>query len=189
LGIDHWTLADGRVLCGQCRDTGVFTLEEARALYDESKTVIIKNLGLKLNIPTALILVDRQQLREVIQKQTNGSHQLDIEKTMGIYARRGMKRGIYVQTGLPRRLFIQVASHEYAHAWQGENCPLLQDNRFQEGFAEWVAYRVLSHYGYQDQMIQMRNGNNIYSQGLQWMLELESTVGISGILEACRKSR
>jgi hypothetical protein len=144
---------------------------------------------MRLNIPTALVMVDRKQLMDVIYKQSNTSQHLDIEKTMGIYARRGMKRGIYVQTGLPRRLFLQVASHEYAHAWQGENCPLLTDIRFQEGFAEWVAYRVLSHYGYQDQMIQMRNGNNIYSQGLQWILDLETKVGSKGVLEACRQSR
>jgi hypothetical protein len=46
--------------------------------------------------------------------------ELDPERTLGIYARRGMRRGIYVQTGLPRMLFLQVAAHEYAHAWQGE---------------------------------------------------------------------
>lgn len=189
LGSERWTLSDGRVFCAQCHGTGVFRLEEARDLYEESKRVIVQNLGLKLNVPTALVLVDRDQLTEVIRQQSNGSHAMEIDKTMGIYARRGMKRGIYVQTGLPRRLFLQVASHEYAHAWQGENCPLLSDLHFREGFAEWVAYRVLSFYGYQEQMLQMRNGNNIYSQGLQWMLDLESRVGLSGILEACRRSR
>jgi hypothetical protein len=108
---------------------------------------------------------------------------------MGIYARRGMKRGIYVQTGLPRLLFLQVASHEFAHAWQGENCPLLRDARLHEGFAEWVAYRVLGHYGYYDQMTHMKARDDIYGQGLQWVLDLESKVGEAGVIEACRKTR
>ncbi len=189
LGNDLWTLSDGRVFCKRCRDTGVFTYEEAVTLFAESKRVIAQTLGLQLNIPTPLLLVDRDQLLEVVRKQSNGSQILDIKRTLGIYARSGIKRGIYVQTGLPRQMFLKVASHEYAHAWQGENCPLLKDLRFREGFAEWVAYIVLSHYNLQDQMVRMINEDNIYSQGLELMLELESKVGRRGVLEACRKLR
>lgn len=189
LGDEHWTLSDGRLFCSHCYETGVFKPEEARDLYEESKKVVFQTMGLELTIPTALVLVDRDQLTEVIFKQSNGSKILDIEKTMGIYARRGMKRGIYVQTGLPRLLFLQVASHEFAHAWQGENCPLLRDARLHEGFAEWVAYRVLGHYGYKDQMTHMKSRDDIYGQGLQWVLDLESKVGEAGVIEACRKTR
>ena len=189
MGNDHWTLSDGRVFCDKCRDTSIFSLEEARALYKGIKKVITRTLGLRLNISTALVLVDRDQLTDIILQQSGDPNSLDVEKTMGIYTRRGMKRGIYVQTGLPRRLFLQVASHEFAHAWQGENCPLLSDLRFREGFAEWVAYHVLNHYDYQDQIHHMLSGNNIYSKGLMWMLELESTSGKKGVLEACRRSR
>lgn len=189
MGNEHWSLSDGRVFCNQCRDTRIFSSEEARALYTESKMVIDQVLGLRLNISTALVLVDRNQLTDIILQQSGDSNDLDIEKTMGIYTRRGIKRGIYVQTGLPRRLFLQVASHEHAHAWQGENCPLLSDVRFREGFAEWVAYHVLIHYGYQDLIHQMLNGNNIYSEGLTMMLELESASGKKGVIEACRRNR
>ena len=100
-----------------------------------------------------------------------------------------MKRGIYVRTGLSRQIFIQVASHEYAHAWQGENCPLLNDTQFREGFAEWIAYIVLSNLNYQEQMDQMLHGDGQYSQGLQSLLDLESEVGREGVLNACKKHR
>lgn len=189
LGEERWQLSDGRVFCGHCHATGIFTLQEARALYEESKEVVFQTLGLELNIPTALVLVDRDQLTEVIKQQSNGSSHLDIQKTMGIYARRGMKRGIYIQSGLPRLLFLQVASHEYAHAWQGENCPLIRDPLLHEGFAEWVAYRVLAHYGYKDQMARMRARHDIYGQGLHRVLDLEVKTGATGVIEACRKSR
>jgi hypothetical protein len=189
LGDERWKLSDGRVFCGHCHSTGVFSLHDAKVLYEESKDIISRTLGLDLNIPTALVLVDRDQLSEVIQKQSNGSSYLDIEKTMGIYARRGMKRGIYVQTGLPRLLFLQVASHEYAHAWQGENCPLLHDTLVHEGFAEWVAYKVLGFYGYKDQMTRMRARDDIYGRALQWALGVEVQAGELGLIEACRKSR
>jgi aminopeptidase N len=94
-----------------------------------------------------------------------------------------------VQKGLPRRLFIQVASHEYAHAWQGENCPLLKDTNFREGFAEWVAYIVLSVFKDKELMRKMLKGDNKYSKGLQKMLDLETKVGRKGVLEACKKHR
>jgi hypothetical protein len=189
LGKEYWTLSDGRVFCDRCHDTGVFSLDVARAIYEESKTVIARTLRLRLNISTALVLVDRDQLNEIILKQSGNDHDLDLDNTMGIYTRSGLKRGIYVQSGLPRSLFLQVAAHEYAHAWQGENCPLLRDECFREGFAEWVAYKVLNHYGYQDQTQKMLKGNNVYSEGLKWMLQLESSSGIDGILETCQTSR
>jgi hypothetical protein len=189
LGEERWLLSDGRVFCERCHASGIFQPQQAQVIYEESKNVIAHTLGLELNIPTALVLVDRNQLTEVIQKQSNGSNSLEVEKTMGIYARQGMKRGIYVQTGLPRLLFLQVASHEYAHAWQGENCPLLRDPLLHEGFAEWVAYRVLGHYGYKTQMDRMQAREDIYGQGLQFVLDLELKFGPVGVIDACRRSR
>lgn len=186
---EAWIRRYIRVVCKKCNEMGIFTFDEAKSLFIECKEVILETLGLQLNIPTPIILVNRDQLEELSRKQETVSPDFDIRKTMGIYARRGIKRGIYVQKGLPRRLFIQVASHEYAHAWQGENCPLLKDTCFREGFAEWVAYIVLSIFNDKELMMQMLNGDNKYSQGLQKILELESKVGRQGVLEACRKHR
>jgi aminopeptidase N len=54
--------------------------------------------------------------------------------------------GFTFKAGCRANLVIRVTAHEYAHAWQGENCPLLDDPLLREGFAEWVAYRVLEYY-------------------------------------------
>ena len=123
-----------RMTCQHCHTSAVFTPDVAGALYEQMKEVVFNQLGFELNIPTGLALVDRNQLKEVIRLQTDekqeqaaGHQDLDPERTLGVYARRGMRRGIYIQTGLPRMLFLQVAAHEYAHAWQGENCPILRD--------------------------------------------------------------
>jgi len=158
------------------------------------KAVVKSRLGLKLNIPTGLALVDRNQLQEVIQKQQeNGQGQvvnpqhLDPKRTLGIYARRGMRRGIYVQNGLPRMLFLQVAAHEYAHAWQGENCPVLRNGLVHEGFAEWTAYHVLGFYGYEQGQERMSVRDDIYGNGLRWALDTESRLGASGVIDACRR--
>lgn len=187
----QWQLSDGRVSCAHCHATAIYDPQKAFALYEEMKSVVNQILGLKLNIPTGLALVDRKQLADVIRQQSEvnsnraGSEELDPDKTLGVYARRGMRRGIYVQTGLPRTLLIQIAAHEFAHAWQGENCPLLRDPIVHEGFAEWLAYHVLQHYGYTQQQRNMRQRQDIYGSGLNWALNIESKVGITGVINAC----
>jgi len=233
----QWQLSDGRVMCAPCYSTAIFAPGDAVALYEEMKTAVINVLGLRLNVPTGLALVDRNQLADVIRQQTmplppsprsnrlqarssrplqntdqvqssgagndamvgkpgdvpslsllNGADELDPQRTLGIYARRGMRRAIYVQTGLPRILFLQVAAHEYAHAWQGENCPILHRALVHEGFAEWVAYRVLEHYGYKRGRELMLARTDIYGQGLRWALEVEGRQGLAGLIDACRRS-
>ena len=152
-------------------------------------------LGLSLNVPTGLALVDRNQLAEVIRQQyerlPGDAHlnELDPHTTLGLYARRGIRRSIYVQSGLPIILFLQVAAHEYAHPWQGENCPILRDLLVHEGFAEWVAYKVLDYYGYSHNQERMIARQDIYGQGLRWALEIENKYGVEGLLQACRQMK
>jgi hypothetical protein len=198
---EKWQLSDGRITCAHCHSTAIYSPQDAASLYEEMKKIVAQRLGLKLNVPTGLALVDRNQLREVIHRQANPGNplnsesqqhdivlELDPQRTLGIYARRGMRRGIYVQTGLPRMLFLQVATHEYAHAWQGENCPTLRDQRMHEGFAEWVAYHVMGYFRYSKGQERMLARNDIYGQGLRWALELDSRSGENGVIDACRRS-
>ena len=190
---ERWQLSDGRLSCQLCHASAVFTPDVAAALYEEMKDAIFAHLGFELNVPTGLAMVDRNQLKEVIRLQTEtnyvqtaGHQQLDPERTLGVYARRGMRRGIYIQTGLPRLVFLQVAAHEYAHAWQGENCPILRDVIIHEGFAEWVAYHMIGYYGYHDSQERMMTRQDSYGQGLKWALSLEKTQGRQTVIETCR---
>lgn len=205
---EHWQLSDGRKTCANCHATAIYTPADAVTLYNQMKEVTGERLGLILNIPTGLALVDRNQLREVIRLQkepeqesssalaqadlnsSNPTSELEAEaeRTLGLYARRGMRRGIYVQTGLPRMLFLQVAAHEYAHAWQGENIPTLRDGLVHEGFAEWVAYSVLGFYGYRRGQERMLLRQDLYGQGLRWALNQETAHGYLGVIEACRRA-
>lgn len=199
---EHWRLSDGRVMCAYCHRTAIYSAADATTLYEEMKIIVVQELGLTLNIPTGLALVDRNQLAEVIRQQEEAARasgqvepgaasnqELNPQLTLGLYARRGMRRGIYVQTGLPRLLFLQVAAHEYTHAWQGENCPtlvMLRGAIVHEGLAEWVAYRIMEHYGYQRGQERMLDRQDVYGQGLRWALELEARHGIDGVLRVCR---
>jgi len=194
---EQWRLSDGRITCAQCHSTAIYFPAEADRLFFDVKQLAEQALGIKLNVPTGLALVDRNQLREVIRQQKEGNNKsdtrhlgndaLDPERTLGIYARRGMRRGIYIQTGLPRILFLQITSHEYAHAWQGENCPIQSDLLLQEGFAEWVAFHVMGYYRYTKYQERMLTREDNYGRGLRWMLEKEAKLGEAGVIEICRK--
>ena len=154
--------------------------------------VIAQNLQLTLNIPTGIGLVDRNQLANIIKRQSlevEPAITLDPNKTLGIYARRGIRRGIYIQTGLPRSLFLQIAAHEFAHAWQGENCPTILEFFYNEGLAEWVAYKVLGYYGYTNMQERMLARDDMYGQGLKWALDLEQANGWQAVKQACQTVR
>lgn len=232
---EHWVLSDGRQVCAYCHRTAVYRPAEATALYKEMKTVVEERLGLKLNIPTGLVLVDRDGIERVIRRQDTASglinsrgHRMsgrvtdlhpdeqvmnpvpygqapkgnsvpplngqvispslpDPNRTLGLYARHGMRRGIYIQTGLPRLLFLQVAAHEYAHAWQGENSPLIKGTRLHEGFAEWVAYHAIGYYGYSRGQERMLKRDDVYGDGLRWVLQIERQLGVVGLIETCQR--
>jgi hypothetical protein len=191
---ERWQLSDGRISCAHCHATAVYTPPEAVELYEQMKTAAAQSLGLTLNVPTGLALVDRTQLAEIIHQQVEVSPPLpdaepiDPERTLGIYTRRGLRRGIYVQNGLPRSLLLQVAAHEFAHAWQGENCPLLQNSLVREGFAEWVAYTLLGEFGQKQMQQRMHSRPDLYGQGLRWALNVAAQDGAVGVIQACRVS-
>jgi len=136
-----------------------------------------------LNIRPVLLLVDRHQMLSVLEQvKTEYTDRPDL--VFGLFARQGRKRAIYVETGLPQIMMIQVIAHEYAHAWQGENCPLLRDPLMREGFAEWAAYHVLEALGAVKKAALMEQRADLYGQGLRFMLALEGQGGAAGVFEA-----
>jgi hypothetical protein len=187
---ERWLLSDGRVSCAHCHATAIYTPQEAAALFEQVKNAA-SALGLNLNIPTGLALVDRLQLATIIRQHHHdepSDDALDPERTLGLYARRGIKRGIYVQSGLPRPLIYQIAAHEFAHAWQGENCPLLQNPLAREGFAEWLAYTLLGQQGLVQQQHRMAARIDLYGQGLRWAQQITTQQGLPGLIAACRQA-
>ena len=190
-----WHLSDDRSICDYCHSRAIFSPIDADDTYAEIKMIAVNELGIKLNIPTGLVLLERHELVEFIrsqidQWQLNRSiiHELDPSRTLGLYARRGIRRAIYIQMGLPHVVFTQVAAHELGHAWQKENCPIITDEVVIEGFAEWVSYRILGFFGYHSVQKRMRSRQDIYGMGLAWTLDIEDRYGIRGVLEACRKA-
>ena len=179
--------ADGRPVCAACRATAVVSADEATRVYRAAEGVIRDQLGLSLNVPTGLTLVEPDELSAVLRDM--GEDPASGGETLGVYTRRGRRRGIYAAVGLPRLLLLQVAAHELAHAWQMESAPLLRDPLLREGFAEWVAYRVLLAVGEGEAAERIVARDDLYGQGARLLLDIERQSGPQGVIEWTRRAR
>lgn len=187
LPVGRQAAAAGRATCADCAATAVVSAEEAGRVYRAAEAVIREQLGLALNVPTGLTLVGPEELAAVLAEMGEDPHSGG--ETLGVYTRRGRRRGIYAVTGLPRLLLLQVAAHEFAHAWQMESAPLLRDPLLREGFAEWVAYRVLQALGEGEAAERIVARDDAYGQGARLLLDIERQVGVHGVIEWSRRAR
>ncbi len=188
MGANHVSLPDGRHICARCHQTAVYDPARAQALFEHVARVVTEQLGLGLNVGADFTLADHQHLQRLATEARPALHGDDTDKVVGLFVRKGRKRVMYLLSGLPQILLLQTVAHEWAHAWQGENCPLLQNPLVREGFAAWVAYKTLQAMGAVKKMVLMEQRDGLYGEGLQEMLELERRDGVSGVLAFCRRA-
>lgn len=184
VGADGWTLHDGRVQCATCHRSAVYDVAQANMLFEATTHALQEYPGLHLRVGAAFRLVDAPTLLTLAQ--AGGIVAAADQHTLGLYHRQGRLRVVYVLYGLPKLLFREVVAHEYAHVWQGEHCPLLNDHDWREGFAEWVAYHHLLFLGATKAASRLRTNDHPYRIGLDQCLALEAQVGVRGVLEALR---
>lgn len=177
-------LPDGRAICSTCQQTAIIDAGQASQLFHQTTGLIDSRLALGLRIGVRFVVTDRPGLRAQLHKiKPDQLHEAD--QVLGIYVRDGRRRTIYVENGLPRILFVQVVAHEWTHAWQAENCPLARDVLIVEGFAEWLAYKVLQAMGASKKMALMTERTDLYGEGLRLMLARETRDGVTGVLQLC----
>lgn len=186
VGAQHWRLHDGRLQCALCHATAVYDPDLARAIFDETVAAVTAQLGLTLNVGVAFRLVDAPTLEGI--RSDGGPPPPEGHNTLGLYQRRGHIRAIYMLYGLPRLAFRTTVAHEYAHAWQGERCPLLSDDELREGFAEWVAYHHLRWLGCSRAAERMLTAPHPYRPALDRVLAMERQLGAAGVIEALKRA-
>jgi hypothetical protein len=180
VGPQHWRLHDGRVLCARCHTTAIYDPALGLRLFEETVAALIAQFGLELRVGVEFRLVDAPTLARIRAADSTSDPN---EKTLGLYHRHGTLRVIYLLYGLPKLTFRMVVAHEYAHAWQGENCPLLDNDVLREGFAEWVAYRHLLFLGCTRAAERMLTSAHPYRPYLEQVLAIERRAGLAGVLE------
>jgi hypothetical protein len=102
----------------------------------------------------------------------------------GLYLRDAAGRtSIHLLADLCAARTTAVLAHELAHAWQAENCPEAQGRRVREGFAEWVAWKVLEGSPGADAEREIIAGRtDEYGQGYRLFAALERQRGAEGAI-------
>jgi hypothetical protein len=157
-------------------------------LYRRVRAALDRDLGLLLSEPCQLKLVNRRQLAGLISKSS--LYSLDAasrDRCFGLFMREGMHRAIFVEYGLPQMVLMEVMAHEFAHAWQSEQCPSDLPQEVQEGFAEWVAYKLLEGWGCWKRIDRMLRREDLYGRGLKLVLQWEQTEGQAGVIRRMKR--
>ncbi len=181
-------LADGRILCRRCHQTAVRDPRQVQILFHQVVDILANTFALHLFVRPRLVLVDHTRLVE-LSRTAAAEDGGNGENVLGLFVRQGQRRVIYLQECLPRILVIQVIAHEYAHAWLGEKCPLLRDPFLREGFAEWVAYRVLLRLDARKKGEQMLRRQDHYGKGLRFLLDIEEKHDAAHVLQYCQAAQ
>ncbi|MBI3924507.1 MAG: hypothetical protein HY319_03120 [Armatimonadetes bacterium] len=187
-------LKDGRYLCNIDRKTAIFSPHAAGRLFDQARREVVRSLGPALVAPVGVekvLLVDTEGMARAAAdmehegKSPSGLTRIKVSESGG--KRRHHPPTVFLLSGMPREEFLTVAAHEYGHVWHSQAHPdyFHCSRRLREGFAEWVAYKVLVKMGREGQLKKLLSGksDSDYSEGLRRVLALEKSVGAPGVLK------
>jgi hypothetical protein len=187
-------LDDGQYRCALCASDMVLDEAAVRAVYQQALAALTGVLGQPLASVPPLEVVGRRQMGQVRrryerlevpvspqpERNAAGHH------VLGFCAHEGGRSTIYIERGLPRGLLLGTLAHELGHAWQYGYAPGLRDPLRCEGFAEWVAHRVLVASGLRSLAARATRRDDLYGRGLRHLLALERSGGRAAVLAAMR---
>lgn len=168
--------------CKNCYDNAVLTSKELKSIYNKIVGVLYKEYGLKLGDLDELKVTDINGIRRIKRWAS--------KNIKGVYGSVNGKRIIYILRGLAREVVITVLTHEMAHFWQDKNGIRSDDEKFMEGFAEWLSFKIQQKLKLYKQMERAeRNRYRTYSSGLKLFKNLENEIGEKGVFEYVKKYR
>ncbi len=187
VGADGQRLSGGQHRCGECRKTLVLDDREVQALY----LLVIQRTKLVLEGEVkqtpAVVVADPAELSAIRSRHlADADPDAKTQHLVGFFEQRNGQRTIYLERGLPRATLIGTLAHEFAHAWQADYAPHAQELLLREGFAEWVAYRVLVTLGHTREAARATRREDEYGRGLRYFITLEQQSGRQRVLSEAR---
>jgi hypothetical protein len=181
---------DGRYFCRKCLSTLVTDSAQLAAIYSE----VLENLATRLGIG----LRQRPEFHPVGPAEfiARVGNRPGYEKgeSLGLFtcAKSKSRSGdviikdpaIYILFPLPFNASYWTVAHETGHGWYEENTKdVCRDKKIVEGFAEWVAFRMLTLKGILKEPAFMASRQDLYGEGLRFFLEKEKRAGARGVLD------
>ena len=181
----HGQFLDGRYFCASCQGGTVEGDGQWEDVYRQVTEHAAEVLGLSLRKVPPLVIDDAETLRK-----RRAEHEVT-DGLSGLYLRNWLgQASIHLVSHLPESRGAAVLAHELAHAWQAENCPEEQGIRVREGFAEWVAWRIMEHWhggAREREVIEARTDD--YGRGFRIFRQLERDFGTAHALWYARAVR
>ena len=181
-------LSDGRYLCSYCYYYAVKSPEFTGKQYNDVIGLLSRNLNLSIKKRPNLYVIDKDKFRSVHRDSSQDELGLFTGKKEIIsgYAFKKSKildTKIYILSFLSDKINLWTLAHESAHAWYFENSDENLPEMLNEGFAEWVAYKIAGQYCDRNMLNYFLTRNDVYGKGLNLFIERERKQGIKGIFE------
>lgn len=166
------TIDTGFILCPECASRAILTIEQARPIFMEAESLVKRIFGMEVNFSTRnLYITDEKNLLSLSAKH---SEYIPRKGVAGLHISMNNESFIYLLKGVSPDVALETLVHEYVHAWQARNTIDGQDLIFREGFAEWIAYKVLVYKRKQGRAeANLKDNDYIYGEGLRKMLKME----------------
>lgn len=188
----HRTFPDGREICEACNKQAIYSGPMIQVIARETRLVTNRLLGMQVKHPIKLTLeklnTDSAGSAEIAKYGQSTASPL-YGKELGLHRYSNGKSEIVMLFGLPEAIVYEVAAHEYAHAWQAENCPRNQSKELREGFAQWVAAIVLRAKGHHKALERLEaRKDNPYGTGYHKVKQMAMKYGRPNVIEYAKKA-
>lgn len=170
-GNNPFRISNGHAVCRDCHRSTVTTGDQLQRLVAEVAGYMERNLLMQIETSIDIKLVD----------SVDGMELSDRYRESGRFIRVGDDFTIKILAGLSRELCIETIAHELAHAWQAENCPHLAGDELIEGFAQWIAGKVLTGFNLDRLIERLDYRDDVYGRGYRRLISMEKKYGFSGV--------
>jgi hypothetical protein len=150
---NYMRLADGRLLCNDDAKTAILTQDAADRIFDDVKREVQSTLAQLGSLPHHNISFILEAKARLDKTGGNLISAHDDRTLLGLTrttqtqenGREQFKHTIYALYGMTRERFMVVAAHEYGHTWLHENVKRKLNQDTEEGFCDWVGYKIISN--------------------------------------------
>ncbi len=171
----------GRIVCPECQREVIQDPQESQRLVHQVRDWI--NTHLRLQMPSRVNFHFVEDLSPHVDVQLLGT-----TRELGAFIKEGEEVRILLISGMPRARLIETAAHELAHVWQDGRVPKQQRLLLKEGFAQWVASKVLISFQCDQALQVLREREDLYGQGYRIIQSVEDRKGVLAVLEFAKRS-
>ncbi|MFH1825110.1 MAG: hypothetical protein ABH873_07815 [Candidatus Firestonebacteria bacterium] len=167
-----------RKICEKCKVTSIIDSKEAEEIYKSIIEFASKTYNMRLKHNTPIKMISRDEMKKLAEGKIKNADRL-----FGLFKKD--KKGnfaIYFLFGTPRYITRATIAHEFAHAWQEENCVKGQSEIVSEGFAEWFAAKILYNFNEREGAKIVETRQDVYGDGFRYFANLEEKSNADSVI-------